>query len=181
MITVVALALMKKTSPSAQPAVKKKDKDDISKDARPQKESAEQREAILVAKEFLKKHLTKMPDKTLTYYGGIVRLCPECPLPEYGVLMRGVCVGEVVKGRLVPHHQLFSAYGSDFKNKLCLSSDDPRVADYIKGMEIDAPDTPDGYMPLMVDGCALGGVKVSGGRAKNHYPKGLRADITREC
>jgi len=174
------ISLMKKTSASEQPAVRK-DKAKNNKPGADRADSAE-RDALKVAQEFLKKHLVAVPKKQLSYRGGTVRLCPECPLPEYGVLMHGVCVGEVVKGRLVPHHQLFSAYGSEFKNKLCLSSNDPRVAEYIKGMEIDVSDIPeisDGYMPLMVDGCALGGVKISGGKAKNHYPKGLRTDICR--
>ena len=174
------IALMKKLSPSEPPkAVANSAKNSKKQPIKTQRESAEEREALKVAGEFLKTHLTKMPNKQLTYKGGMVRLCPDCPTPEYNVLMRGVCVGEVVKGRLVPHHQLFSAYGSDFKNKIALASTDSRVADYIKGMEIDIsdlPDVSDGYAALMVDGCALGGVKVSGGRAKNHYPKGLRSN-----
>ena len=174
------IALMKKTSPSEAAICEKASRKQQKRGQGMQKETAQEREALTVAREFLKKHLTKVPDKSLVYRGGVVRLCPECPLPEHGVLMHGACVGEVVKGRLVPHHQLFSAYGQDFKNKLELSSADPRVAEYIKGMEIDIsdrPDIPDGYATLMVDGCALGGVKISGGRAKNHYPKGLRGNI----
>lgn len=171
------IALMKKNAPSDVDSVKIKQKEKTQ--ARTCKkisgDDAQEREAVKIAEEFLVEHLRKMPNKKLSYRGGMVRLCPECPLPEYNVLMHGVCVGEVVKGRLVPHHQLFSAYGADFKNKLELAGDDPRVAEYIKGMEIDAPDSPDGYAALMVDGCALGGVKISGGRAKNHYPKGLRS------
>ena len=174
------IALMRKLSPSEPPrAVSKATKNNKKQPIKSQRETAEERDALNVAQDFLKKHLIKMPNKQLTYKGGMVRLCPNCPTPEYNVLMRGVCVGEIVKGRLVPHHQLFSAYGGDFKNKVELDSTDPRVAEYIKGMEIDIsdlPDTSDGYAALMVDGCALGGVKVSGGRAKNHYPKGLRSN-----
>lgn len=174
------IALMRKQAPSEPPkAVANTTKNSKKQPVKPQRESAEEREALKVAQDFLKKNLIKMPNKQLTYKGGTVRLCSDCPIPEYNVLMRGVCVGEVVKGRLVPHHQLFSAYGCDFKNRVELDSTDPRVTDYIKGMEIDVSDLPDlsdGYAALMVDGCALGGVKVSGGRAKNHYPKGLRSN-----
>ena len=138
------------------------------------KPSREETQALRVAREFLEKHLTRVPDKKLVYRNGTVRLCPDCPIPEYGVLMRGVCVGEAVKGRLVPHHQLFSAYGELFKNKINLPADDVRLEYYIKGMEIELPEADDGYGVLMCDGCALGGVKVSSGRGKNHYPKGLR-------
>ena len=31
-----------------------------------------------------------------------------------------------------------------------------------------------GWAVVTVNGCSLGGVKVVDGRAKNHYPKGLR-------
>lgn len=132
---------------------------------------------IEVAKRFIEENLCRIPNKGLTCNGSVVRLCPECVLPEYGVMMCGVCVGEVIKGRLVPHHQFFSAYGNDFKNKIELSDRDPRVEQYIRGLEIDAGDACDGYAAVLYCGCAIGGAKVSGGRAKNHYPKGLRAEI----
>ena len=174
------IALMKKTAStlarSSDDSPSRRDRRDgkqISKGSNAQSE----REMLRVASEFLSTHLNALPQKELTVRAGTVRLSTDCPTPEHGVLMNGVCVGEVVKSRLVPHHQLFSAYGADFKNKVCLAGDDPRVAEYIKGMEISTPDTPDGYAALIVDGCALGGVKVSGGRAKNHYPKGLRGEI----
>ena len=41
-------------------------------------------------------------------------------------------------------------------------------------VEIDAGDTENGYCAVLIDGCAVGGGKVSSGRCKNHYPKGLR-------
>lgn len=172
------IALMKKISPSKHAKVKTADDRPAKKQTRTScGQSAQEREALKVAGEFLKTHLIREPDKELTYHNGTVRLSPSCPLPERGVIMNGVCVGEVVKGRLVPHHQFFSAYGSELVRKIELCSSDPRVAEYIRGMEIAAPDTPDGYAAVVVDGCALGGAKVSGGRAKNHYPKGLRGEI----
>lgn len=171
------IALMKKTAPSDLDSVhiKQSKKAQVRAAQNTARNEAQERQAIRLAQDFLREALVRMPDKKLSYRGGMVRLSPDCPLPEYNVLMNGVCVGETVKGRLVPHHQLFSAYGADFKNKLELSGDDERVPQYIKGMEIDAPGCPDGYAALIVNGCALGGIKVSGGRAKNHYPKGLRS------
>ena len=35
-------------------------------------------------------------------------------------------------------------------------------------------DCENGWATVTVDGCTAGGVKVVNGRAKNHYPKGLR-------
>ena len=51
---------------------------------------------------------------------------------------------------------------------------DPRLNDYLRGLEIDAKEAADGYVAILVEGYALGGGKNVGGRIKNHYPKGLR-------
>ena len=48
---------------------------------------------------------------------------------------------------------------------------------YLRGEEIDAvglDENASGYCAVIVDGCAVGGGKVSGGKCKNRYPKGLR-------
>ena len=125
---------------------------------------------------FFKETLTTAPDGRVVKVGdNIVLVSHGCPIPKGSVFMSGVLLGEIKGSTFFPHHQFFSAYGSDFKNKLEISSLDHRAAEYIKGMEIDAEGTPDGYAVLTCDGCAIGGVKVSGGRAKNHYPKGLRS------
>ena len=44
----------------------------------------------------------------------------------------------------------------------------------IEGEEIVAATAQNGWCAVLVDGFPLGGGKVSGGRIKNHYPKGLR-------
>ncbi len=125
------------------------------------------------------------------------------PLP-YGIIGCGVKIGEINE-RFLPHHQVFSAYGKDFKNKIYLSIDDTRVNKYLKGEEIDAEinekregenktvlseanDKPlsngqksknngrssNGWASVLIEGCPVGGAKISDGKAKNHYPKGLR-------
>lgn len=98
----------------------------------------------------------------------------EFMIPSYKVMGAFVKMGEIVKGRLIPHHQFFSAYGSDFKNQLCLSFDDKRVYKYLKGEEIEDESVEDGYGVLLVNGCSLGGFKCKSGKLKNHYPKVLR-------
>ena len=46
---------------------------------------------------------------------------------------------------------------------------------YLRGEEIDAPsDTDNGWCVISYRGASLGGGKISGGKIKNHYPKGLR-------
>jgi NOL1/NOP2/fmu family ribosome biogenesis protein len=81
----------------------------------------------------------------------------------------------------LPHHQLFSACGADFKLKIRLSSESDKAKRYLRGEEIavdglldSADGEQSGWAAVLIDGCAVGGAKVSDGVAKNHYPKGLR-------
>ena len=83
-------------------------------------------------------------------------------------------VGEIRSGRLVPHHAFFSAYGTEFQRKLDYQSDDPSLAAYLHGDVIPAPDLSDGWGAVLCEGVPVGGVHITGGVAKNHYPKGLR-------
>ncbi len=96
-----------------------------------------------------------------------------------GALTVGVKIGTVNHGRLVPHHQFFSALGAEAAVKLELSQDDPRVAKYLHGEGFPLSDTGlsvagSVWGVLSVAGCAVGGIRIAGGYVKNHYPKGLR-------
>lgn len=102
---------------------------------------------------------------------GVYIVSPHAILPDLGVLSPGVKLGEIRKGRLVPHHRFFMAYGGNFINRFELDIDAAR--DYIGGLELDC-NAFNGYGVVTFHGATLGGVKVSAGRAKNHYPKGLR-------
>ena len=95
------------------------------------------------------------------------------PLPQKHVFSGGIKLGEVVKGRLIPHHQLFKAFGSCFSRKINLDYTDENVYRYLKG-ETFEQDVPDGWCAVMVNGFVLGGAKAVSGNIKNHYPKGLR-------
>ncbi len=129
-----------------------------------------------IAEEFLKNTLGKIPDGQMivSRRDGLYLESEILPLPEKHLFSCGIPLGEIVKGRLVPHHNFFKAYGRDFINKIVLEPDDPRVCDYLKGLEIPAPDVKNGYAAVLLEGAVLGGAKISGGAAKNHYPKGLR-------
>ena len=98
----------------------------------------------------------------------------DLPLPNMSVFMSGVVLGEIKKGILFPHHQLFSAMGAYMKRRENLTKDDPRVIKYLRGEEIDTQITDNGWCAVLYEGVALGGGKISGGKIKNHYPKGLR-------
>ena len=82
-------------------------------------------------------------------------------------------VGEVRKNYVQPHHQFFMALGHRFKRRIELSPDSAELDRYLRGEEISV-ECENGWAVITTAGCPVGGVKVSGGRAKNHYPKGLR-------
>lgn len=136
---------------------------------------------ILLVSEFLKQNLVSVPDGEFVALGNMIYLSPKIELPEYNVVCAGVCIGECQKGRILPHHQLFSALGTDFKLKIRLLGDSDTARRYLRGEEISveglldfADEEKSGWAAVLIDGCAVGGAKVSGGVAKNHYPKGLR-------
>ena len=89
--------------------------------------------------------------------------------------MAGVLIGEIQKNRLLPSHQIFSAYGDFFKSRIELSENENELYAYLSGEEISAPENADnGWCVVTYKGSSIGGGKISQGRIKNHYPKGLR-------
>ena len=112
-------------------------------------------------------------EKVLVHKGNPVYLNPDFSVEGATVFACGVTIGEVRKNYIQPHHQFFMAMGDSFKRKIELSPEGAEVKKYLHGEEFDT-DCPNGWAVVMVDGCALGGAKVVNGRAKNHYPKGLR-------
>ncbi|MBR7116686.1 MAG: SAM-dependent methyltransferase [Clostridia bacterium] len=124
---------------------------------------------------FFREVFDRVPEGRLAKVGENIVLIPhDCPVPSRSVFMAGVLVGDVRKGILHPSHQLFSAYGALFKNREDLAQNDSRVMSYLDGNEIEAKEAKNGWCAVLYCGVALGGGKVSGGRIKNHYPKGLR-------
>ena len=124
---------------------------------------------------FFKEALTKIPDGRVVKCGeNIVLVSHSCPVPRGSVFMSGVLLGQIKGTTFFPHHQFFSAYASLFKCQIRLSREDERVSKYLAGEEIDAPSDVKGWCAVFFEGAALGGGKASGGKIKNHYPKGLR-------
>ncbi len=102
-------------------------------------------------------------------------IAPPCDLPSIpGILRAGVALGTFAGRVFVPHHHAYTALGDHFARRLELSLDDPRVTAYLRGEEIPVDVTVRGFAALTIEGAPTGGVKLSGGVAKNHYPKGLR-------
>lgn len=126
-----------------------------------------------IIKEFLESTLVTYDPKFIKVNGDKVSyFTPDFNVPN-AYFSCGVNIGEIRKKYIQPHHQFFMAMGNDFKRKIQLKSDDERVKKYLHGEEIDT-DCENGWAVVMIDGCSVGGVKVVSGKAKNHYPKGLR-------
>ena len=107
------------------------------------------------------------------YNGNPVYLTSEIDVPKGAAFSCGVTIGEIRKNYIQPHHQFFMAMGSDFKRKINLAADSDEIKKYLHGEEISV-DCENGWAVVMTDGCSVGGAKVVSGKAKNHYPKGLR-------
>ena len=96
------------------------------------------------------------------------------PLPHC-VLLYGTLIGEIKGRNLIPAHQFYSAYGSDFKRRAELSDDTQRLNAYLRGEQIPAVAGLDcGFVAVCFGGAVLGGGKCIGDFINNHYPKGLR-------
>ncbi len=99
--------------------------------------------------------------------------CPE--FRGLGVIRAGVLLGEIKKNYFEPSHALYMAADTNnLRQVLNLSLQDDRVEKFLRGEEISAPECEKGYNAVVIEGVTLGFGKVSGGRLKNKYPKGLR-------
>ena len=133
------------------------------------------KQEIAIISEFLKSAFKTPPSGRIIKCGeGFALVCHSIPIPQKAVFMSGVMLGEIRGRNFFPHHQLFSAFGSDMKLKVELSAKDARVEKYLRGEEISAESSANGWCAVCYEGVPLGGGKLSGGVCKNHYPKGLR-------
>ena len=127
-----------------------------------------------IVTEFLNDTLTDYnPDFVGVYNGNPIYYNNHLPIADRTAFCCGVTIGEIRKNYILPHHQFFMAMGDKFKRKIDLSVDSAELSKYLHGEEFDV-NCENGWAVVTVNGCALGGVKVVNGRAKNHYPKGLR-------
>ena len=97
----------------------------------------------------------------------------EFDLSTLNVVNYGVMLGEILKGRFVPNHQIFKAFNKLFKNYIDLDFKDINIYKYLRGEQISFP-VNDGYGVVFINGIALGGFKANNNFLNNLYPKGLR-------
>ncbi|MBR7142548.1 MAG: RsmF rRNA methyltransferase first C-terminal domain-containing protein [Clostridia bacterium] len=89
------------------------------------------------------------------------------------VLSAGVPAGESRKGRFEFAHGLFAALEREDVQRV-LQAEEAQLAAFFRGEELKT-DLPDGYAAVCAGPYVAGFGKVSGGRLKNKYPKGLRS------
>ena len=153
------MAVLHNTLPSAPRWVEKK-------------KSAGKMDPIVM--DFLKDTLVEFDAEQVTMYNGNpVYASPALALEKGTAFSCGVTIGEIRKNYVQPHHQFFMAMGPQFKRQIELAPDSEELDRYLHGEEISV-DCGNGWAVVTTRGCTVGGAKVSGGRAKNHYPKGLR-------
>ncbi|MBE6756564.1 MAG: RNA methyltransferase [Ruminococcaceae bacterium] len=124
--------------------------------------------------DFLDSTLDSYDKEMVTMYNGNpVYFTPDFEVKKGTAFACGVTIGEICKNYIKPHHQFFMAMGKNFKRKIELSPDSEEIKKYLRGEEF-STSCDNGWAVVTVNGSSVGGVKVSGGKAKNHYPKGLR-------
>ena len=124
--------------------------------------------------EFMDSILTDFEPSHISFSKDVpVYFTPDFVVPEKAAFSCGVTVGEIRKGYIQPHHQLFSALGGNFKRKIDLAPDSDELRKFLHGESFPCG-CDNGWAAVTVCGCAVGGVKAVNGTAKNHYPKGLR-------
>lgn len=115
------------------------------------------------------------PDGKIFPLNGRYYLLPD-ELPELrglGVLRAGIELATIIGKEAKPCHGIFmSAKREEFRRWQDFSPSDKELSEYFRGEEISSPYT--GYTAVCVNGVTAGFGKASGGRLKNHYPKGLR-------
>ena len=131
---------------------------------------------MAVINAFFEKAMQTIPKAIPRLVGeNIVLISHGMPVPPNSIFSAGVLLGEIRKGIFTPSHQFFSAYGNDFKSKAELGENERACEAYLRGEELEAPiGSSDGWCAVTYNGAVIGGAKISGGRMKNHYPKGLR-------
>lgn len=132
------------------------------------------RDELKAIEEFFSSSLLKRPNGEIKKHGeNLVLISHGMPIPPKSVFSAGVLIGEIRGKILFPSHQFFSAYGDLFKNKIQLSQNDAKL--YLAGEEISCDlSSASGYCALFYGSASIGGGKISNGKIKNHYPKGLR-------
>ncbi|MFQ6724274.1 MAG: RsmF rRNA methyltransferase first C-terminal domain-containing protein, partial [Clostridia bacterium] len=128
-------------------------------------------------KSFCEQNLTDY-DSIITnvvYNNSVIYYLSNKQLAESGINLvnAGVIVGEIVKGRFEPNHNLATCFGNCFKHQLDV--DEVEAYQFLKGETL--PCQLNGFVAVKFNNVVLGFGKSANGVLKNHYPKGLRNNV----
>lgn len=144
----------------------------VSKNPKKGGKSADSGEELLGS--FLKDNKITLGEGYVINKNGKFYLSPLKDIPaSLGVMRCGILLGEEERGRFTPAHAMFATPYLQTDNEIDLELSDPRLSKFLHGEEIEAAGDK-GFYRVSVEGVPLGFGKLSGGRLKNYYPKGLR-------
>jgi len=122
-----------------------------------------------------------MPNRPIEQVGTHFLLLPQI-LPDLkglGVIRAGVLLGDEKTNRVEPAHAVFMAAKPQELNLVVnFPHDSKQIAAFLRGEEIEVDFGLKGFVGVAVDGILTGFGKCSNGRLKNHYPKGLRNNLS---
>jgi NOL1/NOP2/sun family putative RNA methylase len=137
---------------------------------------------------FVKENLQiRFPDKQIAQVGSYLYQNPanSPDLNGLRVIHPGWWLGVLKKNRFEPAHALAMGITGDYAmRQFNLSSNQPEVSDYLKGLSLQSAQVkinqmetacqPEGWSLVTIDGFPLGWGKRVKGVIKNYYPSGLR-------
>lgn len=91
----------------------------------------------------------------------------------YKVIRKGIYLGDIIKNRFEPNHNLYRSNSLINKYKKIYDLNDKEYQDYVLGKELKVK-LDNGYYLITYKNLSLGFGKVSNNTLKNKYPKGLR-------
>lgn len=137
-------------------------------------ETDDKNKQIKIFKEFFAQIFTDELKGEIISVGDRIYITPKIfDLKGINVIRSGVFAGQFQKNRFVPSHALFAA-SYNAKQYINFKPDDILLEKFLHGEEIPCDEAFSGFVAVKVCNIPLSFGKASGGRLKNHYPKGLR-------
>ncbi|MBQ3584570.1 MAG: RsmF rRNA methyltransferase first C-terminal domain-containing protein [Lachnospiraceae bacterium] len=130
--------------------------------------------------EFYKNNLYEKPEGVSILFGSQLYLVPDIcpPLDKIKVLRAGLHLGTFLKNRFEPSHSLaLSLTPNEVAHVMSLDMEHDDILKYLNGETLSHPGEKGWYL-ITIDGYSTGFGKLASGTMKNHYPKGLRKNLT---
>lgn len=130
--------------------------------------------------DFCRQNLLKEPFGIPILFGNQLYLVPNnCPpLDKIKVLRPGLHLGTLLKNRFEPSHSLALSLNPEHaRHTMNLTMDGEEIYRYLNGETLNCKNEKGWYL-ITIDGFSIGFGKLSADIMKNHYPKGLRKNLS---